>query len=301
MLKGLIGGQKVAAVAEGEDGSIVSAISAPHGLEEGSITTAGENTVDTNSKKESEKDSGKSEKDKDKEKKSKDKKKKDKGDKDDEDKEDKDGPDSKAGKKKKKKKEGQPDTKRELLQIKICSIVVENLIPAHRFKKNTPWLKVDYGKEHEWKSPYQRDEQGERADFLELDWEFILQRDTRHRDDLIVTVCSSEGADAVIIGRYMLGAGDFINIPVTKSGYFKVQGKVVNAMGPAGTFHGRFIIVSSSFHGRFIIVSYSFHIRFMAVSSFHRSYFIIHYFKQLVDKNVKHNTVHTVPLTPCVT
>ncbi len=136
---------------------------------------------------------------------------------------------SKSKGKSKKSSEVTADTTRELLQIKITSIQISDLIPAHRFKKNSPWLKVDYGEKH-WEHPYQHDTQGVKADFYDLEWDFILQRDTRHRNDLIVTVCSAD----VIVGRYMLAASEFMNMPVTKSGYFKVNGKVVNAMGIAG-------------------------------------------------------------------
>ena len=134
---------------------------------------------------------------------------------------------------KKNKKVVEKETKRELLEMRICSIQVSELIHAHRFKKNLPWIKVDYGENH-WESPYEIDEQGDFADFMNLDWKFILQRDTRHRDDLIVTVCSDVGDAGIIVGRYMLGAAEFTNIPVTKSGYFKVSGQVVNALGIAG-------------------------------------------------------------------
>ena len=124
------------------------------------------------------------------------------------------------------------DTKRELLCIRICSVQVLRLIPAHRFKKNCPWVKVNYGKnpDYEWVAPYEESETGERADFLDLTWEFILQRDTRHREDLMVTVLSED----LIIGRYVLGASDFQQMPVTKSGYFKVTGQILNALGVAG-------------------------------------------------------------------
>jgi len=132
-----------------------------------------------------------------------------------------------------KEKKMEADKARELLEIRICSIQVSELIHAHRFKKNLPWLKVDYG-EHHWEHPYIQDTQGDFADYLDLGWTFILQRDTRHRDDLIVTVCSDLGQGAVIIGRYMLGAAEFSNMPVTKTGFFKVTGKIVNALGIAG-------------------------------------------------------------------
>jgi hypothetical protein len=140
-----------------------------------------------------------------------------------------DGPTGKDKKSKKPEKKVAVDAARELLELKICSIELSELIPGHRFKKNSPRIKVDYGEKH-WESPYQKDMQGVTADFIDLGWEFILQRDTRHRDDLIVTVCSDE----IIIGRYLLAAADFTDMPVTKSGYFKVSGKVVNALGIAG-------------------------------------------------------------------
>jgi len=151
------------------------------------------------------------------------------------------GADVKAAEKEQKKKDRErekekkveADKARELLEMRICSIQISELIHAHRFKKNLPWIKVDYG-EHHWEHPYIQDAQGDFADFLDLDWTFILQRDTRHRDDLIVTVCSDVGQGAVIVGRYMLGAPEFSNMPVTKTGFFKVTGKIVNALGVAG-------------------------------------------------------------------
>ncbi len=138
-----------------------------------------------------------------------------------------------ANKSKEKGKKDEADTTRELLEISICSIQLSNLIPAHRFKKNLPWIKCDYG-EHHWEYEYQPDSQGESADFLDLQWKFLLQRDTRHREDLIVTVISDIGSGSVILGRYLLGADEFVNMPVTKTGYFKVSGKIVNALGIAG-------------------------------------------------------------------
>lgn len=126
--------------------------------------------------------------------------------------------------------EGKPDETRQLLNLVICSIQIENLIPAHRFKKNTPWLNVLYGSQGNWTAPYEEADEGDRAEFLELNWNFILQRDTRHRDDLVIIVNSED----VIVGRYILGRGDWVNVPNTTSGYFKVSGDIINGLGKAG-------------------------------------------------------------------
>ena len=138
-----------------------------------------------------------------------------------------------AGKKKKKEKdpnEGKPDDTRQLLNLVICSIQVEKLIPAHRFKKNTPWLNVLYGKQGNWMAPYQEAEEGDSAEWLELNWSFVLERDTRHRDDLVIIVNSED----VIVGRYILGKADWLNLPHTQSGFFKVSGDIINGLGKAG-------------------------------------------------------------------
>lgn len=135
-------------------------------------------------------------------------------------------------KKKKDKKdanEGKPDDTRQLIDLMITSIQLQNLIPAHRFKKNSPWLSVIYGKK-EWSAPYEESDEGDKAEFLGLTWNFILQRDTRHRDDLVIIVNSED----IIIGRYILGRAEFVNVPNTASGYFKVSGDIINGLGKAG-------------------------------------------------------------------
>ena len=50
------------------------------------------------------------------------------------------------------------------------------------------------------------------------------------RSDLVVTVCSAK----LIIGRYILNSEEFVHIPDTKSGFFEVQGSIINGAGPAG-------------------------------------------------------------------
>ena len=136
-------------------------------------------------------------------------------------------------KKKKEKKnpnEGKPDETRQLLNLVVCSIQVEKLIPAHRFKKNTPWLNVLYGKQGNWTAPYEEADEGDKAEFLNLNWSFILERDTRHRDDLVVIVNSED----LIVGRYILGKADWAGVPHTQSGFFKVSGDIINGLGKAG-------------------------------------------------------------------
>lgn len=129
-------------------------------------------------------------------------------------------PEKKKKKEKKKKLdgEGDVDTNRVLLNITICSVGLQNLAPAHRFIHNQPWIKVNYGEEYAWIAEYQDALYGDRAEWHNLNWTFLLQRDTRHRFDLVVTVLSKD----VIVGRYILQKEEFKNMPITTSGFFQV-------------------------------------------------------------------------------
>lgn len=48
---------------------------------------------------------------------------------------------------------------------------------------------------------------------------------------MVITVCSQK----LIIGRYILNSEEFVHIPDTKSGFFEIQGYIINGAGPAGS------------------------------------------------------------------
>jgi len=121
---------------------------------------------------------------------------------------------------------------RELTYISICSITVTKLPLVHKFNKNEPWLKVNIGS-NEWKArTFQNgNEKGTQGEFIELGWEFLLPRNENDREDLVIAVCSHN----VVLGRYILLAKDFKNIPkIEDSEYFEIKGKIRNALGKAG-------------------------------------------------------------------
>jgi hypothetical protein len=123
---------------------------------------------------------------------------------------------------------------RELQEIEIYSISLNNLTSAHKFSRNSPWCKCTWGETESWIAEYQHqahdDDDKNSAEWIDLKWRFVLPRNEADRKDLIVTVCSQD----VIIGRYALLAKDFANIPESQSGYFEVSGEVRNAIGFAG-------------------------------------------------------------------
>eukprot|EP01035_Chromulina_nebulosa_P019251 gene19251-25103_t len=114
----------------------------------------------------------------------------------------------------------------------VDQIEITKLPLVHKFNKNEPWLKVNIGP-NEWKArTFQNgNEKGTQGEFVELGWEFILPRNENDREDLVIAVCSHN----VVLGRYILLAKDFKNIPkVEDSEYFEIKGKIRNALGKAG-------------------------------------------------------------------
>jgi hypothetical protein len=118
---------------------------------------------------------------------------------------------------------------RELVRICILSINVAELPNAHPFAKNCPWLKCVIGKDN-FEAKYIESNIGDKASWEDLNWTFLRMRNKADRADLVVVVGSGE----VVIGRYVLGASEFDNIPETESGYFEVSGHIYSGLGPAG-------------------------------------------------------------------
>lgn len=124
---------------------------------------------------------------------------------------------------------------RELQEIEIYSLSLTHLTLVHKFNKNCTWCKCSWGDNDTWIAEYQpntntNNNDTTTAEWIDLQWRFILPRNEIDRKDLIVTVCSQD----VIIGRYALLAKDFSNIPESQSGYFEVNGEIRNVIGFAG-------------------------------------------------------------------
>ena len=119
---------------------------------------------------------------------------------------------------------------REQVNLTMMSIELATLPNAHRFTKNSPWMKGAYGTSYSWVAEYEESEDGSKAIWKNLRWSFNLERNEKDRNDLVITVCSKN----LIIGRYVLGKEEFADIPDTKTGYFEVSGDVMSGIGPAG-------------------------------------------------------------------
>lgn len=119
---------------------------------------------------------------------------------------------------------------REQICLTMMSIELGNLPSAHRFTKNSPWLKGAYGTLYSWVGEYEETDDGTKAAWKNLRWSFNLERNLKDRNDLVITVCSKN----LIIGRYVLGKDEFADIPDTKTGYFEVSGDIMSGIGQAG-------------------------------------------------------------------
>lgn len=115
-------------------------------------------------------------------------------------------------------------------KLTIMKIEVSELPSAHRFSKNSPWVKASYGLKNSWVADYQESEFGDKATFSDLQWSFNLEKTEKLRSDLVITVCSKN----LIFGRYILTSKEFSQIPETKSGYFEITGDILNDSGQAG-------------------------------------------------------------------
>lgn len=121
---------------------------------------------------------------------------------------------------------------REQINITIVTIELTQLVAAHRFTKNSPWIKACYGESCSWVADYEEEEEegGERTAWTNLHWSFDLERNESDRKDLVFTVCSK----SLIMGRYVIDRTEFARIPETKSGYFEVLGDVRSSVGVSG-------------------------------------------------------------------
>lgn len=122
---------------------------------------------------------------------------------------------------------------REQMNITIVTIELTQLVAAHRFTKNSPWIKACYGESCSWVADYeeeQEEEGGDRTVWTNLRWSFDLERNESDRKDLVFTVCSK----SLIVGRYVIDRTEFARIPETKSGYFEVLGDVRSSVGVSG-------------------------------------------------------------------
>jgi hypothetical protein len=147
---------------------------------------------------------------------------------------------------------------REQYKIVIYNITVSRLPRIHKLVRNHPWLKVNYGEKAEWVAEYERistttfDEEkggetvedvgnnrevgvsavedGSKAGWIGLNWNFKLERNANDRSDLTVTVCSKD----LIIGRYVINKEEFKEIPQSNSGFFAISGNITNALGKVG-------------------------------------------------------------------
>lgn len=119
---------------------------------------------------------------------------------------------------------------REQICLTMMSIEIGNLPSAHRFTKNSPWLKGAYGTLYSWVAEYEESDDGTKAAWKNLRWSFNLERNVKDRNDLVITVCSKN----LIIGRYVLAKDEFADIPDTKTGYFEVSGDIMSGIGQAG-------------------------------------------------------------------
>ena len=122
---------------------------------------------------------------------------------------------------------------REQMNITIVTIELTQLVAAHRFTKNSPWIKASYGDSCSWVADYEEEEESEdggKTAWTNLRWSFDLERNESDRKDLVFTVCSK----SLIVGRYVIDRTEFARIPETKSGYFEVLGDVRSSVGVSG-------------------------------------------------------------------
>jgi len=119
---------------------------------------------------------------------------------------------------------------RELTKITIVAVEVTNLIPAHKFAKNDPWILCVVNGDHKFRGEYQEAPYGDHAEWRDLNWKFLRPRNKEDRKDMVIAV----GSKDLIIGRYVLTAEEWGNIPITETGYFEISGDIYNYMGLAG-------------------------------------------------------------------
>ena len=119
---------------------------------------------------------------------------------------------------------------RELTKITIIAVEIKELISAHKFKMNCPWLLCVVNGDQKFRAEYQERSYGDHAEWYDLNWKFLRPRNQEDRKDMVIAV----GSQDLIIGRYVLTAEEWGKIPNTETGYFEIAGDVFNYMGLAG-------------------------------------------------------------------
>ncbi len=118
--------------------------------------------------------------------------------------------------------------KRELTKITIVAVALNDIVPAHRFAKNSLWIKCTVSG-----NVFDADSNGALTgnctEWLDLDWTFVRARNISDRTNLTVIV----GSKDVIIGKYDLTPEELETIP--HSLYFEISGTVKSQVGPSGT------------------------------------------------------------------
>jgi hypothetical protein len=126
-----------------------------------------------------------------------------------------------------KKKEQLEANPRELTKLTISSISVTDVVAAHRFAKNSLWIKCAVAGQS-WEADSNGQLNGPQADWTNLDWTFIRARNVIDRTELVVTIGSKE----VVIGKYILAPEEFDSIP--DSAYFEISGRIKSSLGKVG-------------------------------------------------------------------
>ena len=119
---------------------------------------------------------------------------------------------------------------RELTKITIVAVEIKELISAHKFAKNDPWILCVVNGDQKFRGEYQEAPYGDHAEWHDLNWKFLRPRNQEDRKDMVIAV----GSKDLIIGRYVLTAEEWGNIPNTETGYFEIAGDIYNYMGLAG-------------------------------------------------------------------
>lgn len=127
-----------------------------------------------------------------------------------------------------------PSAGRESILISIKSITVKDLPTIHKFTKNYPWLKVTFGDSKVWKTEISLkcNENATTATWENLEMKFLLSKNNLDSNNLSINVCSKK----IVLGKYTLFSKYFHKLPdLQETEYFEVNGKLVNALGQAGS------------------------------------------------------------------
>ncbi|RYH29289.1 hypothetical protein EON65_08960 [archaeon] len=147
------------------------------------------------------------------------------------------------------------------VKLTIIKVEVNGLPKVHRFVRNKPWVKAQYGISYSWSADYIESEIGDHALWNDVDWSFTIERNQRDRQDLVVAICSKD----MIIGRYILGRDEISDLAESAianhlrkqddgdedlaEDYIAIEGEIINALGSAGKIH---ILCSRKVQGGFL-------------------------------------------------